>query len=81
MKGELSGKIIKEVAALRSKMYSYMTNDGYVDKKAKETKKCEIKHKIKFESYKNCSKNNEKMLKADSCLPKKLFVFALVRAL
>ena len=43
MKDELGGKIMKETAALRPKTYSYLTDDGNSDKKAKGTKKCVIK--------------------------------------
>ena len=31
-----------------------LIDDGSEDKKAKGTKKCVIKRKIKFENYKNC---------------------------
>ena len=48
MKDELGGKIITEFVALRPKTYSYSTDDGKEDKKAKETKKCVIKRMIKF---------------------------------
>lgn len=34
MKDEFGGRIIKEFVALRTKMYSYLAEDGYVDKKA-----------------------------------------------
>ena len=40
---------------LRAKTYSYLIDDGSEDKKAKATKKCDIKRKRKFENYKNCS--------------------------
>ena len=50
MKDELVGKIMKEFAALRAKRYSYLTDEN---KKAKDTKKCVIKRKLKFEHYKN----------------------------
>ena len=53
MKDELSGKIIKEVVGLRAKSYSYLIDDGSKDKKAKGTKKCVIKRKLKLEDYKN----------------------------
>ena len=43
MKDELSGKIITEFVTLRPKTYSYLTDDGKEDKKAKGTKKCVIK--------------------------------------
>ena len=39
MKYELGGKIITEFVTLRPKTYSYLTDDGKEDKKAKETKK------------------------------------------
>ena len=39
---------------LRAKTYSYLANDSSQHKKAKETKKCVIKRKLTFESYKNC---------------------------
>ena len=38
MKDELAGKIMKEFIGLRPKCYSYLTDNGNVDKKAKETK-------------------------------------------
>ena len=43
MKDELGGRIIKEFIGLRPKCYSYLTDDGNVDKKAKGTKRCVIK--------------------------------------
>ena len=54
MKDELGGKIIRKFVGLRAKAYSYLTEDGSEDKKAKGTKKCVIKRKLKFENYKNC---------------------------
>ena len=38
MKDELAGKIITEFVTLRPKTYSYLTDDGKEDKKAKGTK-------------------------------------------
>ena len=43
MKNELCGKIITEFVTLRPKTYSFLTDDGKEDKKAKGTKKCVIK--------------------------------------
>ena len=40
MKDELGAKIITEFVTLRPKTYSYSTDDGKEDKKAKGTKKC-----------------------------------------
>ena len=63
MKDELGGKIITEFVTLRPKTYSYLTDDGKEDKKAKGTKKCVIKRMIKFDNYKNCLLNEEVILK------------------
>ena len=46
MKDEFGGKIMKEFIGLRPKCYSYLTDDGNVDKKAKGTKICVIKKKL-----------------------------------
>ena len=43
MKDELGGKIMTKFVGLRAKIYSYLTDDGSEDKKAKDTKKCVIK--------------------------------------
>ena len=64
MKDELGGKIITEFAALRPKTYSYLMDDGNSDKKAKGTKKCVIKRRLKFNYYKDCLLNNEIILKS-----------------
>ena len=42
MKNKLCGKIMKEILPLRPTMYSYLTDDGNVDKKAKGARKCVI---------------------------------------
>ena len=64
MKDELGGKIITEFVTLRPKTYSYLTDDGKEDKKAKGTKKCVIKKMIKFNDYKNCLLKDEVLLKS-----------------
>ena len=64
MKDELGGKIITEFVTLRPKTYSYSTDDGKEDKKAKETKKCVIKRMIKFNDYKNCLLKDKVLLKS-----------------
>ena len=64
MKDELGGKIITEFVTLRPKTYSYLTDDGKEDKKAKGTKKCVIKRMIKFDDYKKCLINGEVILKS-----------------
>lgn len=60
MKRRLGGIIMKEPVFVRPKTYSYLKNDGYVDKKAKGAKKCVIKCKMKFEDYENCLERDEK---------------------
>ena len=64
MKDELGGKIIAEFFTLRPKTYSFLTDDGKEDKKAKGTKKCVIKRMIKFNDYKNCLLKNKVILKS-----------------
>ena len=56
MKDELSGKIRTKFVGLRAKTYSYLIDDSSEDKKGKDTKKCVIKRKLKFENQKNCLK-------------------------
>ena len=64
MKDELGGKIITEFVTLKPKTYSFLTDDGKEDKKAKGTKKCLIKKMIKFNDYKKCLLNGEIILKS-----------------
>ena len=64
MKDELGGKIITEFVTLRSKTYSFLTDNGKEDKEAKGTKKCIIKKMIKFNDYKKCLLNGEIILKS-----------------
>ena len=47
MKDKLGWKIMKRIVSLRPKMYSYLTDDGYIDKKVKGTKEYGIKRHIK----------------------------------
>ena len=64
MKDELGRKIMTEFVALRPKTYSYLMDDGWSDKKAKGTKKCVIKRRLKFNGYKDCLLNNKIVLKS-----------------
>ena len=43
-----------DFAALRPKIYSYLTGNNDENKKGKDTKKCFRKWKIKLEDYKHC---------------------------
>ena len=53
IKEELGGKTLTKFVGLRAKTYSYLIHDGNENKNAKGSKKCVIKRKHKFESYKN----------------------------
>ena len=64
MKDELGGKIMTEFVASRPKTHSYLTDDCEEDKKAKGTKKCVIKRRLKFNDYKDCLLNNQTVLKS-----------------
>ena len=58
-KDELVGKIIRGVVILRPKAYAYLDEDGNEHKKSKCTKKCVIKQKTIFQSYKDSLFNNK----------------------
>ena len=76
MKDELGGKIITEFVSLRPKTYSFLTDDGKEDKKAKGTKNCVIKKMIKFSDYKKCLLNDELILKSQQrFINKKHYVY------
>ena len=64
MNDGLGGKIMTEFVASRRKTYSYLTDDCKEDKKAKGTKKCVIKRRLKLSDYKYCLLNNEIILKS-----------------
>ena len=64
IKGELGGKIMTEFDAPRPKIYSYLKDDGDSNRRAKGTKKCVIKRRLKFNDYKNCLLNKEIILKS-----------------
>ena len=53
MKVKLGGKIMIEFIGLTAKTYSYPIDYNSENKKAKGTKRCVIKRKLKFEDYKN----------------------------
>ena len=59
---------MKEFVALKPNMCSYVTDDGHVDKKVIDTKKCVIKQEIKFEDYKTYVKNNRKVIRKYECI-------------
>ena len=55
MKDELGGKIIIKFVGWRAKTCSYLIVDVSEENKAKRTKKCVIKRKLKFENLFNSS--------------------------
>ena len=77
MKDKLGGKISTEFVTLRPKTYSFLTDDGKEDKKAKGTKKCVIKKMIKFNDYKKCLLNDEVILKSQPRFISKNTMFIL----
>ena len=52
----ISLKIMTKLIELKDKTSSYLADDGSKDKKAKGTKKCAIKWKLRFENHENCLK-------------------------
>ena len=58
MKDELSGKIMIDFACLRRKRYSYLTDENYENKKAKDTKKWVIKNPLNLKIIKTVQKNS-----------------------
>ena len=61
MKDETAGVPIVEFVGLRSKMYSYVTNDERGCKTAKGIKKNVVRNLLKHEDYKNTLFNNRQM--------------------
>ena len=59
MKDELGEIIMTEFAALRPKIYSYLTDDNNKDKKSRKHEKCFVKWQFKFENYKHCLEANQ----------------------
>ena len=63
-KDELGGKIMKEFCALRAKTYAYLLDDDNEIKKAKGTKRCVIKRRIRFEKFIDSLFNNKKIMQS-----------------
>ena len=70
MKGELGGKIMRKFVGVITKTYSYSIDDDSEYKKAKGTKECIIKRKIKFENYENSFETTQ-LDNKKKCLGKK----------
>lgn len=61
-KDEAAGMPIRELIGLRSKMYSYVKDNGKNEKTAKGVRKYVIKKNIAHDNYKDCLLNGKKIL-------------------
>ena len=65
-KDEAAGKIIKEFVGLRSKLYSFIMEDGEENKRCKGVKKQVVENSITHEDYKTClTTGKEKLARQD----------------
>ena len=63
-KDELGGIIMKEFVGLSAKTYAYWMDNDSERKKTKGTKKCVIKKRLMFKSYKDCLFNDKTILQS-----------------
>ena len=68
MKDEAAGKIIKEFVGLRSKLYSFIMDDGGETKKCKGIKKQVVERSIRHEDYKTCLTTGKELLRKQNIL-------------
>ena len=68
MKDEAAGKIIKEFVGLRSKLYSFVMDDGGEIKKCKGIKKQVVESSIRHEHYKTCLTTGKELLRKQNIL-------------
>ena len=68
MKDEAAGKIIKEFVGLRSKLYSFIMDDGGEIKKCKGIKKQVVESSIRHEHYKTCLLTGKELLRKHNIL-------------
>ena len=61
-KDEAAGKIIKEFVGLRSKLYSFIMEEGKENKRCKGVKKQVVEYSISHEDYKTCLKTGKDKL-------------------
>jgi hypothetical protein len=74
MKDELGGKIMTEFVALRPKLYAYKKLDGTEEKRCKGIKRCVVKKGIKFEDYKKCLDDGNKVYRSQMLIQNKKHV-------
>ena len=67
-KDELSSFPMKEFIGLRPRCYVNLIDDGITGKIAKGVEKCVTKKGLKFNAYKNCLINNEKIMRSQQTL-------------
>ena len=60
----MNGKIMTENCNAKAKTYAFLLDDNTEKKKAKGTKKCVIKHMIKFDDYKESVLENKKIIRS-----------------
>ena len=59
MKDELGGQIMKKFISLRPRTYAYLKDNDGENKKARSTKRCAVKRKLKFQVCKKCLKASQ----------------------
>ena len=67
-KDEAAGKVIKEFVGLRSKLYSYIMEEGEENKKCKGVKKQVVEENITHEDYKTCLLTGKEILRKQNIL-------------
>ena len=67
-KDEAAGKNIKEFVGLRSKLYSYIMEEGKENKRCKGVKKQVVKNYITHEDYKTCLKTGKEQLRKQNII-------------
>ena len=67
-KDEAAGKIIKEFVGLRSKLYSFIMEEGGENKKCKGVKRQVVENSITHEDYKTCLTTGKEQLRKQNIL-------------
>ena len=67
-KDEAKGKNIKEFVGLRSKLYSYIIEEGEENKKCKGIKKAVVEKSIRHEDYKTCLETGKDQLRKQNII-------------
>ena len=67
-KDEAKGNIIKEFVGLRSKLYSFIMDEGKENKKCKGIKKVVVEKSIRHEDYKTCLETGKEQLRKQNII-------------